>query len=257
MRPRPPASTARIGLHAQRSVAAPIRRFGAVYVGMGMDMKTWAQPADGTLMVNPIVQPLEAIRDRVLVVTGLDSKPALSFDAGQHPRAQAAWLTRVSCTQDRRPRPSPWRVAGSDHREGVRERYSARLDRARHGADGSRGELWLRIQLRVQQHRCLEDADHTASRRKQSPQRLRAAVRRERDDARQCGCGSSDCRRASSMHRAVLPPTPAALPEVGDCIPAALGLDSAESLNNWRSSVSGGGSACTGPRHSLEGVADG
>ena len=77
----------------RQSAAAPIRRFGAMYVGMGMNMKTWAQPDDGRLAMNPIVQSLAGIRDRVLVVSGLDSKEAVSHDSGQHPRAQAAWLT--------------------------------------------------------------------------------------------------------------------------------------------------------------------
>ena len=30
------------------AAATTVRRFGAIYVGMGMDMKTWAQPADGS-----------------------------------------------------------------------------------------------------------------------------------------------------------------------------------------------------------------
>ena len=75
------------------SAAAPVRRFGALYVGMGMDMKTWAQPPDGTLTMNPIITPLQAVRDRLVVVTGLDSKEANANDGGQHPRAQATWLT--------------------------------------------------------------------------------------------------------------------------------------------------------------------
>ena len=75
------------------SAAAPVRRFGALYVGNGMDMNTWAQPPDGPLTMNPIVAPLQAVRDRVVVVTGLDSKRANANDGGQHPRAQATWLT--------------------------------------------------------------------------------------------------------------------------------------------------------------------
>ncbi|MGE0447161.1 MAG: DUF1552 domain-containing protein [Vicinamibacterales bacterium] len=77
---------------ATRNAAPPVKRFGAMYVGMGMDMRSWTQAA-GPLVMNPIVQPLTAHRDRVVVVAGLDSKGAISNDQGQHPRAQAAWLS--------------------------------------------------------------------------------------------------------------------------------------------------------------------
>src|SRR5262249_17319939 len=75
------------------SAAAPVRRFGALYVGNGFDMRTWAQPADGALAMNPIISSLAGARDNMLVITGLDMKQALSNDGGNHPRAQAAWLT--------------------------------------------------------------------------------------------------------------------------------------------------------------------
>ena len=75
------------------SAAAPVRRFGALYIGNGMDMRTWAQPPDGALTMNAIIAPLTAVRDHLLVVTGLDSKEADAHDGGQHPRAQATWLT--------------------------------------------------------------------------------------------------------------------------------------------------------------------
>src|ERR1019366_4814005 len=40
------------------SAAAPIRRFGAIYVGMGVNMPMWTQPAAGTLEINPILEPM-------------------------------------------------------------------------------------------------------------------------------------------------------------------------------------------------------
>jgi hypothetical protein len=43
--------------------------------------------------MNPILAPLEPLRERMLVVAGLDSKQAFSADAGNHPRAQSSWLT--------------------------------------------------------------------------------------------------------------------------------------------------------------------
>ncbi len=77
---------------AATRTAAPVKRFGAMYVGMGMNMNMWSQ-AEGPLAINAILQPLERQRDRVVVVGGLDSKEAISNDQGQHPRAQSAWLS--------------------------------------------------------------------------------------------------------------------------------------------------------------------
>jgi hypothetical protein len=76
----------------EAAAAAPARRFGGIYVGMGFDMKTWTHP-DGPLGVNPIISPMLPFKDRTIVVSGLDSKEAISADQGPHPRAQAAWLT--------------------------------------------------------------------------------------------------------------------------------------------------------------------
>jgi hypothetical protein len=75
------------------AAAAPAKRFGAIYVGMGMNMNVWLQPGEGELQMNPILAPLEPLRERMLVVAGLDSKQAFSADAGNHPRAQSSWLT--------------------------------------------------------------------------------------------------------------------------------------------------------------------
>ncbi|MGE0392978.1 MAG: DUF1552 domain-containing protein [Vicinamibacterales bacterium] len=76
------------------SAAAPIRRFGAIYVGMGFNMPIWAQPnPNGPLEINAILQPMDAYRDRLLVVSGCDSKEGDGIDGGQHPRMQTSWLT--------------------------------------------------------------------------------------------------------------------------------------------------------------------
>src|SRR5689334_5305246 len=74
------------------SAATQARRFGAIYVGNGMNMLQWHQP-EGELRMNPILQSLEPFRDRLNVFSGLDSKEAISNDQGQHPRAQSTWLT--------------------------------------------------------------------------------------------------------------------------------------------------------------------
>ena len=75
------------------TAAAPVRRFGAVYVGMGFNMPMWMQPDEGALQINTILKPIEASKDRLLVVSGCDSKEGDGIDGGQHPRMQTSWLT--------------------------------------------------------------------------------------------------------------------------------------------------------------------
>ena len=75
------------------AAAAPARRFGAIYAGMGMNMPVWTQPAAGKLAFNPILAPMQPHADRILVVSGCDSKEGDGIDGGQHPRMQTSWLT--------------------------------------------------------------------------------------------------------------------------------------------------------------------
>jgi hypothetical protein len=75
------------------SAAAPVRRFGAFYIGNGFDMSNWTQPAEGPIKLTSILAALAPVQDRLLVVKNLDMKPAMSNDNGNHPRAQGAWLT--------------------------------------------------------------------------------------------------------------------------------------------------------------------
>jgi len=72
---------------------APVKRLGIVYAGMGMNMQLFTPEAEGALELTPILQPLTAFKDRVVVVSGLDSKEADAHDGGVHPRCQTAWLT--------------------------------------------------------------------------------------------------------------------------------------------------------------------
>ena len=48
------------------TAAAPVRRFGAIYVGMGFNMPVWTQPEAGPLLINPILKPIERFKDRIL-----------------------------------------------------------------------------------------------------------------------------------------------------------------------------------------------
>ena len=81
-------------LTAQRATAAaPVRRFGAIFVGNGMNMSLWTPAKDGPLELPPLLAQLVSFRDRLVVVSGLGSKPAEGQDAGPHARAQTSWLT--------------------------------------------------------------------------------------------------------------------------------------------------------------------
>jgi len=85
-----PAMTAQ-----SRTAAAPVRRFGAVYVPHGKIITQWTPAAEGSgFEFTPILKPLERFRDHLCVVTGLDGPkdPA----AGGHATAPAMWLTGIS-----------------------------------------------------------------------------------------------------------------------------------------------------------------
>ena len=78
-----------------QTAANPVRRFGAVYVPHGKILDQWTPAGDGPgFAFTPILKPLEAHRDHLCVVSGLDGPkdPA----AGGHATAPAMWLTGAS-----------------------------------------------------------------------------------------------------------------------------------------------------------------
>src|SRR5436190_9644640 len=77
--------------------ARPIR-LGFIQVPNGiMNLKNeWAPKAEGPLEMTRILEPLADFKDRLVVMSGLDSQQAagLNFEVGgDHPRACTAWLT--------------------------------------------------------------------------------------------------------------------------------------------------------------------
>jgi hypothetical protein len=85
-----PAMTAQ-----SRTAAAPVRRFGAVYVPHGKIHSQWTPVTQGDgFEFTPILKPLEPFREQLCVVSGLDGPkdPA----AGGHATAPAMWLTGIS-----------------------------------------------------------------------------------------------------------------------------------------------------------------
>src|SRR5712671_672215 len=83
---------------APNSAATPVKRLGVVYVPNGMSMKQWTPDAEGAgFAFTPLLQPLEAHRDQLLVLSGLNSTPPpdQSAAAGVHARASTRFLTDV------------------------------------------------------------------------------------------------------------------------------------------------------------------
>jgi uncharacterized protein DUF1552 len=79
-----PALTPTVG-----TAAAPVRRFGAVFVPMGERPSHWTPPTTGVgFEFSPILKPIEPFRDQVIVVSNAD-RPL----AGTHAVSTGTWLT--------------------------------------------------------------------------------------------------------------------------------------------------------------------
>jgi hypothetical protein len=79
-----------------KTAARSVRRLGVVYVpnGVIMDRFTPAEAGAG-FTFTPILKPLEPFRDQVVVLSGLNSRPAEAQGdgSGDHARGSAAWLS--------------------------------------------------------------------------------------------------------------------------------------------------------------------
>ena len=92
--------------------AKPVRRFGAFYIGNGANMSQWTPTTEGVgFELSPTLKPLETLRDRLLVLTGLDNGPAgdQGDTGGQHSRAGVAFMSAVHAKQ----------TEGADVRAGI------------------------------------------------------------------------------------------------------------------------------------------
>jgi hypothetical protein len=81
-----------------RGVTASPARMAFLYVPNGIIMKDWTPTAEGKGFEMPrTLKPLEAYRDHLNVLTGLDHRngDSLGDGAGDHARAGATWLTGV------------------------------------------------------------------------------------------------------------------------------------------------------------------
>ena len=78
-----------------RSAAGAIKRLGVVYVPNGMAMAQWTPRTEGSAFeLSPLLETLGPHRERLLVLSGLDSKPK-NAGTGFHARASTRFLTGV------------------------------------------------------------------------------------------------------------------------------------------------------------------
>jgi hypothetical protein len=96
-----------------RTAARGTRRLAVVYVPNGMNMAHWKPKTAGAAFELPsILKPLEAHRNRLLVLTGmsnLQADPLPGEGLGDHSRAQSVFLTGVH----------PRKTEGADIRAGI------------------------------------------------------------------------------------------------------------------------------------------
>src|SRR5262249_46040638 len=57
----------------------------------------WTPKSEGPLVLSQILSPLQRMKDRALVISGLGCHAADIVDGGPHPRLQTAWLTGTKC----------------------------------------------------------------------------------------------------------------------------------------------------------------
>ncbi len=80
-----------------RTAAAPINRFGVMYVVNGMIMESWTPVAEGAgYVLTPTLAALAPYRDRFSVLSGLACVPSPGRPGGAHAKASTRFLTDVS-----------------------------------------------------------------------------------------------------------------------------------------------------------------
>ena len=80
-----------------RTAAAPVNRFGVMYVVNGMIMESWTPAAEGAgYELTPTLAALAPHRERFSVLTGLACVPSPGRPGGAHAKASTRFLTDVS-----------------------------------------------------------------------------------------------------------------------------------------------------------------
>jgi hypothetical protein len=95
-----------------RTAAAPVHRFGVMYVVNGMIMDNWTPAAEGTAYaLPPTLASLAPHRDRFSVLSRLACVPSPGRPGGAHAKASTRFLTDVSP-----PTSETWLDAGVEER---------------------------------------------------------------------------------------------------------------------------------------------
>ena len=82
---------------AAQTAAAPVHRFGVVYVPNGMVMENYLPAAEGTSFeLSPTLQALGPFRAQTTVLSGLDCIPSAGRPGGAHAKASTRYLTDIS-----------------------------------------------------------------------------------------------------------------------------------------------------------------
>ena len=176
-----PALTAQVKTPARSAV----RRLGVVYHPNGVIYENWLPKAW------PRLQALAHARAARAVPRSVDRRDgSLQSSGGSARRRRRRSLARVRVVSDRRAREEVGqrrrerRLDGPDCGQGVREGDAAVVAAADRGRQQPGRVVRRRLQLRVQQHAVVADADAAADGRKQPARGLRAAVRLERQHGR-------------------------------------------------------------------------
>jgi len=86
---------------AKADTVKPVKRYAITYVAHGKSPGYWIPATEGpNYEMTPPLKPLEAFRDRILVLTGIDNSPALQRTGdprGGHGRMAPAWMSGVHC----------------------------------------------------------------------------------------------------------------------------------------------------------------
>ena len=170
-----PALTAQ----AQTS-AAPVHRFGVVYVPNGMVMENYLPATEGTWFeLTPTLQALAPFRVADPCAERAQLHPAPGRPGGAHAKASTRYLTNIS-PPDERDVARRRHLARSDPGQRARQGNAAGLARTGDREQRHRRRLRRGLCLRLHQHDLVAELQHAAADAAQPARGVRAPVRRPR-----------------------------------------------------------------------------
>src|SRR5438876_268669 len=100
-----------LSLASTISAKAAPKRMAYFYIPNGVNMQTWTPVKEGRLVLTPTLEPLQKVKDDLLVLSGLTQDKARpnGDGPGDHARAMSTFLTGAQ----------PRKTAGADIRGGI------------------------------------------------------------------------------------------------------------------------------------------